>query len=275
MSAIRHDRSSFDGSLSKLWHSRFGYRLLREALLIGSMLMFYKYVRYLARDASSVAMGNAQKVLDFERSMGLAVESQVQSVFIESRSLISGINAYYVASHFVVTIAVMVWLYFLRAETYRRMRWVMVLITLGALAVHVVYPLAPPRMMGEAGLIDTLKQYGPSIYPHPDVGAANQFAAMPSLHFGYAAMAAWGVISATRTRWRWVMMLHPAAMLVAIMATANHFVVDAVAAMVLLIAAISVVWSMSHNKGSLARREHEDFSDDDGAELEAGSSLLV
>ena len=76
MSAIRHDRSSFDGSLSKLWHSRFGYRLLREALLIGSMLMFYKYVRYLARDASSVAMGNAQKVLDFERSKGLAVESQ-------------------------------------------------------------------------------------------------------------------------------------------------------------------------------------------------------
>ncbi|NNE73944.1 MAG: phosphatase PAP2 family protein [Acidimicrobiales bacterium] len=224
------------------WASRVGRPFLFEIGLIGTLLFCYKYVRFLARDAGSVAIDNAERVLEVERAFGVAIESQIQSVVLESRGLVELINQYYVASHFAVTIGVMVWLYFFRYSVYRRMRWVMFGITMLALLVHVVFPLAPPRMLDDIGFIDTLKHYGPSIYGPTDEGSANQFAAMPSLHFGYAAMAAWGIIAALKTRWRYLAALHPFAMLVAIVATANHFLLDAIAAGAMLALTGALVW---------------------------------
>ena len=59
----------------------------------------------------------------------------------------------------------------------------------GALIIHLLFPLAPPRMMD--GFVDTMAKFGPSIYPdNPLEGAANQIAAMPSLHFAWAMIVA-------------------------------------------------------------------------------------
>ena len=136
-----------------------------------------------------------------------------------------------------VTAAAFVWLYSRHADGYRRFRNVMVVITLLGMFVHLVLPLAPPRMFPGLGFVDTAKVFGPASYGagSPYKGFANQFAAMPSLHFGWAVVIAWAAIVATgvRSRWRHVVLAHPVFTLAAIVLTANHYWLDAVVALFL------------------------------------------
>jgi MFS superfamily sulfate permease-like transporter len=85
--------------------------------------------------------------------------------------------------------------------------------------------------------------YGPTVYgasPETD-SLSNQFAAMPSLHFGWALMVAIGLIAATRSRWRWLWLLHPLVTLLVVVGTANHYWLDAVVAAALLGIALAVI----------------------------------
>jgi hypothetical protein len=104
-------------------------------------------------------------------------------------------------------------------------------------------------MLLDAGFVDTLQQYGPRIYSTDTTQSiANQFAAMPSLHFGWAVMVAGALISIKGTRRSLLALLHPGITLMAIVATANHYWIDAAVAMVLVIAAAAVI-RVSHPKG--------------------------
>jgi hypothetical protein len=74
---------------------------------------------------------------------------------------------------------------------------------------------------------------------------ADQYAAMPSLHIGWAVMVAIGIIATTRTRWRWLAVLHPIATTLVVIGTANHFWLDGMVAVGLLAASLVVVRSLS------------------------------
>lgn len=115
-------------------------------------------------------------------------------------------------------------------------------VTAAALVVHLVFPLAPPRMLAATGLIDTGQVYGPSVYGSPETDhLSNQFAAMPSLHFGWALMVAIGLIAATRSRWRRLWLLHPLLTLLVILGTANHYWLDAIVATAVLGLALAAI----------------------------------
>jgi hypothetical protein len=92
------------------------------------------------------------------------------------------------------------------------------------------------------GYVDTIARYGPAIYDgRSAVGKmANQFAAMPSLHFGWAVLVAYGVVRALHTRCRWLIVLHPMITLAAIVITANHYWLDALVALALIGAAMAL-----------------------------------
>ena len=91
------------------------------------------------------------------------------------------------------------------------------------------------------GFVDTIALYGPSIYDRADVSSvANQYAAMPSMHFGWAVLVAYGVVQMGRRWWRWVFIAHPVITLLAITATANHYWLDAAAAGVLVVIGVVV-----------------------------------
>jgi hypothetical protein len=97
-------------------------------------------------------------------------------------------------------------------------------------------------MLAATGLVDTAKIYGPSVYGPPTSDhLSNQFAAMPSLHFGWALMVAIGLIVATRSRWRWLWLLHPLVTLIVIVGTANHFWLDAIVAAAMLGIALALI----------------------------------
>ncbi|WP_063802164.1 phosphatase PAP2 family protein [Streptomyces sp. WM6378] len=210
--------------------------LVRELLLVTALFLVYKFGRQLANGHEASAFDNADRVWSWERALHLPGEGSVQHLLLHGDTLVKAANTFYATVHFPATVAFLVYLYLRRPGHYLWSRRVLAGLTAAALVLHITVPLAPPRMLTTAGLVDTAQVYGPSVYAAtPDNDAmANQFAAMPSLHFGWALMVAIGLIMATRSRWRWLWLLHPALTLFVVVGTANHYWLDAIVATVLL-----------------------------------------
>ncbi|MFJ6723036.1 phosphatase PAP2 family protein [Streptomyces sp. NPDC091259] len=218
-------------------------RLLRELLLVAGLFTVYKAGRMLSTGRTDEAFRNAARIWDAERALHLPGEGAIQRLLLHGDALIQTANGYYAAVHFPATALFLIWLYVRRPAHYLWTRRVLAVLTGAALALHLAFPLAPPRMLDAAGLVDTGQVYGPTVYraaPATDT-LANQFAAMPSLHFGWALMLALGMIAATRTRWRYLWSAHPLVTLLVVVGTANHYWLDAIVAAVLLGAALLLV----------------------------------
>jgi hypothetical protein len=221
------------------WRSRYGAQMLVEIGIVAGLLMTYRYIRTLNRTDLGTAFSNARDIIRFESWLGLPFEDDLQRFLLDHPSLIKLLNHYYVWFHFPAAIALLLWLYLRHSEVYRSFRNLMAFSTFTGLIIHLLFPLAPPRMMD--GFVDTMARYGPEIYSeNPLEGAANQIAAMPSLHFAWAMIEAIAVVSALRSRWRWVIIVHPVLMTLAIIATANHWWIDAAAAAFLVIVGIAL-----------------------------------
>ncbi|MEU2561147.1 phosphatase PAP2 family protein [Streptomyces longispororuber] len=217
--------------------------LVRELLLVVGLFLVYKFGRQLANGHTSEAFRNAHRVWDAERAVRLPGEGLVQDALLHGDGLVHVANTYYATVHFPATLLFLVWLYARRPRHYVWARRVLAVLTAAALALHLAFPLAPPRLLAATHLVDTARVYGPSVYaakPSSD-SMANQFAAMPSLHFGWALMLAIGLIAATRSRLRWLWLLHPLVTLLVIVGTANHYWLDALVATALLGVALAVL----------------------------------
>ncbi|KAA0940046.1 phosphatase PAP2 family protein [Streptomyces apricus] len=236
--------------------------LVREVLLVAGLFLVYKLGRQLATGHTAEAFANAHRVWDAERFLHLPGEGSLQSALLHGDTLVHLANTYYATVHFPATAAFLVWLYLRRPGHYVWARRVLAAITAAALVVHLTFPLAPPRMLAATGLVDTGQVYGPTVYgasPETD-SLSNQFAAMPSLHFGWALMVAIGLIAATRSRWRWLWLLHPLVTLLVIAGTANHYWLDALVAGALLGIALAVLRPprrTAADTGGPAARERE------------------
>lgn len=238
------ERRVIQGGSSTDDHRRFR-AIATELGVISSVFLLYRWGRMFTQDADGEAMRNARSVIDFERALGIFSERTVQGWTLGSHWLVDVLNRYYVLVHFPVTIAFLVWMYLRHHTAYRFVRTWFVAVTLSALVIHVGFPLAPPRMT--SGFVDTLRMYGPRIYSNdPRRSVANQFAAMPSLHFGWAFMLACGFVAIKRSRRSVVVLVHPAITLLAIVATGNHYWIDAIIAgfLAVSVAVVLLVWRL-------------------------------
>ncbi|WP_433337911.1 phosphatase PAP2 family protein [Spirillospora sp. CA-294931] len=215
-----------------------------EAVTLAVLLVAYLWVRQLAQGQDLVAESNAARVWTLERLIGLPDETRVQAWALSWPPAARFANLYYVGVHFPGTAAAMVWLFVRHRAAYSRVRAELVVLTAAGLALHVVLPLAPPRLAG-VGAVDTMLSVGPSAYPAAGEGVANQYAAMPSLHVGWALLVAVAVIRAGTSPARRLVVLHPLLTTFTVVVTANHYWLDAVAAALLLAAAVQVAgrWS--------------------------------
>ncbi|MFD9465910.1 phosphatase PAP2 family protein [Streptomyces sp. NPDC060027] len=237
--------------------------LLRELLLVVGLFVVYKAGRLLATGHTDQAFADAHRVWDWERFLHLPDEGALQGTLLHSDSLVHIANTYYATVHFPATAAFLVWLYLRRPAHYVWARRVLALVTAAALVGHLTFPLAPPRLLAETGLVDTGQVYGPTVYgAHPATDAmANQFAAMPSLHFGWALMVAIGLIAATRSRLRPLWLLHPLLTLLVIVGTANHYWLDAIAATALLCIALAAVHPPHRTVTTAGRHKEHDLAE--------------
>src|SRR6185295_14494823 len=144
-------------TLRRWWHSRFGGGLARELALVVTLLLAYKYGRFLTKGDVSAALDNAREVIGLERTLGVFSEAHLQDLVLHDTALVRFLNVYYLVAHVAVTAAAFIWLYVRHPPTYRRFRNVMVVITLWGMVVHLVLPLAPPRMFPNLGFVDTAR----------------------------------------------------------------------------------------------------------------------
>ncbi|MER7837725.1 phosphatase PAP2 family protein [Streptomyces sp. NPDC096040] len=244
--------------------------LVRELLLVVGLFLVYKFGRQLATGHTAEALHNAHRIWDLERTLRLPSEVDVQSALLHGDALVHLANTYYATVHFPATLAFLVWLYLKRPAHYVWARRVLAVVTAAALVLPFTFPLAPPRMLAATGLVDTARMYGPSVYGPPSSDhLSNQFAAMPSLHFGWALMVAIGLIVATSSRWRWLWLLHPAITLLVIVGTANHYWLDALVATVMLGAALALI-NPPHRTATTAGRGTREFVSEEPALVGAG-----
>ena len=228
---IRPDTEPMGGDGSAAVPARLRPRAIPELLLVAGLFLIYKLGRIAAEGHVAEAFGNARHVWSAERWLHLPNEVDLQRALLSSLDFVRAANVYYAYVHFPATIAVLLWLYIRRPAHYVPIRRLMTVLTGFALLIHFAFPLAPPRMLSGDGLMDTASRYGPSVYGSPSTDTlSNQYAAMPSLHFGWALVIAIALIMTLRSRWRWLWLLYPAATAFVILGTANHYWLDCLAA---------------------------------------------
>lgn len=206
-------------------------RLWFEILLIGMGYYTYSLVRNAVPEQRAAALRNADWLWDLERHLGIAVEQSVNHATNSITWLIVGMNYYYATLHFVVTLAVLIWLYRTHPGRYAATRLVLFATTCVALAGYYLYPLAPPRLMRGSGFIDTVMAHETwgSMASGDLKTMSNQYAAMPSMHIGWALWCGLTIFALAKVPWvRILGLLYPTATLLVIVATANHFWLDAV-----------------------------------------------
>jgi hypothetical protein len=207
----------------------------KEALTVLVLYEVYSAIRNLSEGSKSEAYRHARQLMHWQTRMGINHEATLQSWALHSRPLIIVLNYVYGSLHFVITTGAVIWLYRRHPGDYPRWRNTLALTTVLALIGFIFWPLMPPRLLftaghGTYGFVDTLAKY-PTFWSF-DSGAihniSNQYAAMPSLHFGWSLFCACSLAPRLRRKPAKVAIaLYPLLTLSAIVLTANHYFLDA------------------------------------------------
>ncbi|MFD9044260.1 bifunctional glycosyltransferase 87/phosphatase PAP2 family protein [Streptomyces bottropensis] len=205
--------------------------LLLELLLIRVTYAAYQRTRLEATGSRAAAEEHAGQVLAVEKALFLDIEHWVNHTVVGIDRLRDFFDFYYTSFHFVVPLTVLGVLYWRRPADYRWARTAIGFTTVLALVGFFLYPLAPPRLMPGLGIIDTIN--GVQDFSRPDYGRltelTNQYAAMPSLHFGWSLWCGLTIALVAPRMWMKVLgLLHPFFTGLAIVATGNHWILDAV-----------------------------------------------
>lgn len=217
----------------------------RELLLIVLFYSAYMVTRIILNDpgATGEAFRHARQILHWERAAGLDFELGLNQGLLQHHGLALAANLFYLSAHFAVTLGIVVWLYRHRPRHYAWMRAGIMGATGMALVGFWLYPLAPPRFLPEHGFVDPVVFFDtPGLYSSgASTTMANQYAAMPSMHAGWALWCGLALVLLGRRWWvRLLGVLYPMTTVLVIMSTANHYVLDALAGMTLIVLGLGV-----------------------------------
>jgi len=213
-----------------------------EVLTIGWLCWMYDAITELAPLRLRVALVHGSQLLGLERTLHLDPERTLDHWLAARPTLGLLISDYYDNAHFIVTLGLLAWVWWRRADIYRPLRNTLVLVNVIAFAVFWLYPVAPPRML--PGFSDVVASSGAFGSWHSGALAshANQLAAMPSLHIAWAVWCTLAVWRVCERRWvRVLAVLYPCLTTFAVLATGNHFTLDALAGLVTFAAAVAIV----------------------------------
>ncbi|MEU1533633.1 phosphatase PAP2 family protein [Streptomyces fagopyri] len=218
-----------------------------EILLIAASYWTYSLIRNAVPEQRGKALRNADWIWRTEHHLGIAVEQSVNHAVNSATWLIIGMNYYYATLHFVVTLGVLVWLYHSHPGRYAAARLALFATTAVALIGYYFLPLAPPRLMNGGHFVDTVVVHHTwgSMASGDLKHMSNQYAAMPSMHIGWSLWCGLTIFALASAPWARILgLLYPAATLLVIVSTANHFWLDAVGGMLCLAFGFTVarVW---------------------------------
>lgn len=192
-----------------------------------------------------------------ERAVHLPSETDLQHLVLPHHWLVRGMNLYYATMHFTMMIAFLVWLFARHRDAYPRIRTTLVLTTAACLVIQFV-PVAPPRMIPKAHLVDTALLYGQSVYGQISPDSPDQLSAMPSVHVAWAVLVGFSVCQVSNSKWRWIGPAHTVATVTVVTATANHYWSDEAVAGILVLMSVLGQATARRTVTSLTHRRIDD-----------------
>ena len=228
--------------------------LLSQTLIVALGVFFYFQVRGLTNAAPAVAIRHAHDVIGFEQAWGIDVESAIQAPVTNNWVLANIANWIYIWGHWPVIVATMLWLAWYHRQFFLRLRDAMLVSGGLGLVVFVTYPVAPPRLVDPA-LIDTVTERSKAYRYLQPPNFVNQYAAMPTLHAGWDLLIGISIATAAGTAIvRAVGWLLPVLMAFAVVATANHYVVDVVAGIALAMVGYACALALERRRARRSKR---------------------
>ena len=218
------------------------WRHLAELLFVVPAYIAYQFVRGAVHGSAGTAFDNSTRVIHIEKQLGIFHEAFLQQLILPKVWVVDFFNYLYIWGHLPVIIAVALWLYISHRPTYAVFRNAFLISGLIALIGFSMIPLAPPRYMPEFGFTDTII-HAQSYYALQNPKIVNQYAAMPSLHFGWDVLVAIAIGYNARTRIvRTFAVCLPVVMLGGIVLTANHYFLDAAAGALVAITGLGIAY---------------------------------
>ena len=214
--------------------------LLHEAVVIGLAVLLYFGIRNATAGDADAAFSNAARLVRLERLLGIGWEHGLQGAVISSDSIVTAANWVYIFGHWPVILGVATWLYVCRHDHYVLLRNAMFASGLIGFLFFALFPVAPPRLLDD-GLVDTVTERSDAYRALQPPGLTNQYAAFPSLHAGWNLLV--GIVLAmavTSIVVRLAALALPVAMGLAVVVTANHFVIDVAAGIVVVLVGLAI-----------------------------------
>jgi beta-lactamase class D len=202
-----------------------------DLAVLGLAYWIYLLVRNDAPDAKAAALRRGRDLLSAERAVHLDPERSLNSALAAHPVLANIADYYYATFHFVIVLMVFAWLYWRHPTAARRSLLAWYAMNPLALLSFWLLPTAPPRLLPSAGFVDTVVHFHTwgSLADSTVASAANQYAAFPSLHLGWALWAAIVVHRFAKRRWIGLMaFIYPVFTCLVVLGTANHYVIDVV-----------------------------------------------
>ena len=229
-----------------------------EALVVLSLYAAYQMSRGFANDSASPALDHAREVVSLEERLKLFHEGTLQDAVMRLPGMIDAFGFAYMSLHLVGTVAVLIWLYARRPDWFPLLRTALAIASAIALSIYFLYPTAPPRLAG-IGIVDTVTTINDIDLRSRLLGEFyNPFAAIPSMHFGYALLLGVAVAWLSQSRpVRLAALAYPSFVLLVIVATGNHFILDAAAGAAVSGVGLAAAWLVCDPKDLRAAARHE------------------
>ncbi len=212
--------------------------LKQVAIIMGAYFVYMFVRKIIISDVEPVALANAFRVVSFESWGGFLWEQGWQAWALEhSKALVIAFNWIYIVTFWPIIVTTAVFVYILDRKQFFYFRNVILLSFVLALILFAAFPLAPPRVLPEYGFVDSIIEFGPSWYGSREMASYyNAYAAMPSLHFSWTVL--FGILF-LKMRHFWLKpfgIIYPAITFFAITITGNHYIIDAVGGMAVIVA---------------------------------------
>ncbi|HEY2273653.1 MAG TPA: phosphatase PAP2 family protein [Jatrophihabitantaceae bacterium] len=202
-----------------------------EAAIIGALYAMWQLAGKLSVLGTTGALARAHWIRSFDERLPLPSEQTVNSAILGHKLVVQAANLYYDTMHFTMMFVFLIWLFWRYRDRYRPVRTTMAWTTFFCLVIQLL-PVAPPRML--PGFVDTAMLYNQSVYSGGL--AADQLSAMPSVHVAWAVVVGYYVATISTSRWRWIGPLHSVLTIFVVVATANHWWLDGIVAVLVLVA---------------------------------------
>jgi PAP2 superfamily len=220
----------------------------QEIAIIAFGYWLYTLGRNAIPEQATIARRHGRSIQHLQEILHLNWELSFNHFVAANEWLAQTMDYYYATLHFILTPTVMVWLFVRRPHVYRGARTVLITTTMLGLLGFYLFPTAPPRLLPGYRYVDTVLKFhtwgslaDPNIAEH-----SNQFAAMPSLHIGWALWCGFSIFACARRLWvRLLALAYPVGTLVVIVGTANHFILDAVGGAIIVTLAFGLQYLFS------------------------------